>query len=312
MEKLYAGKRIHPLMALAKNIKQYRALYLMMIPGILFFVIFKYIPMYGITIAFKEYRIKPGILGSEWIGLHYFKLLFSAPDFYRIFSNTLVISILKLLTGFPGPIVIALLLNELKNVRYKKTIQTVIYFPHFLSWVVVGGIFIQMFGSTGDINQIVYELTGARINFLTSPFWFRILIIISSLWKEVGWGTVIYLAALSGVDEELYSAAYVDGANKFRRIWHVALPGIRSTIVILFILRLGNILEVGFEQIYMLSSPVIYDVSDVFSTYVFRVGLQNGRYSYTTAIGLFQNFIGLILIVTTNKIANKIGEYGIW
>lgn len=312
MERLYTGSRINPIIALFKNIKRYHALFLMMIPGILFFAVFKYIPMYGITIAFKEFSIKAGILGSKWIGFHYFKILFSDPDFYRILYNTIIFSILKLVTGFPGPIVLALMLNELKNQKYKKIVQTVVYFPHFLSWVIVGGIFIQIFGSAGDINRIMYELTGTKINFLTNPFWFRVIIIVSSIWKEVGWGTIVYLAALSAVDVDLNDAAYVDGANKFRRIWHISLPGIRPTIVILFILRIGNILEVGFEQIYMLSSPVIYNVADVFSTYVFRVGMQNARYSYTTAIGLFQNVVGLILLLATNRIANKVGEYGIW
>lgn len=297
---------------LSSNISAHKGLYLLLIPGLLYFFIFHYIPMYGVLVAFKDFRFADGIIGSEWVGFKHFALLFGSTDFYRIFRNNLMINLLKLLFGFPGPIILAILINEVKNIYFKKSVQTIFYFPHFLSWVIVGGIVFKIFGINGVVNEFSHIMGLKPIQFLTSSQWFWPIVVMSSIWKEVGWGAIIYLATISNIDPNLYEASYVDGANKFRQILHITLPGLRSVMIILFILRVGQMMAVGFEQIFILYNPMVYDVGDVFSTYIYRVGLQLGRYSYTAGLDLFQNFVGLILILITNRIANRVGEYGIW
>ena len=288
-------------------------LYLMMLPGILFFIVFKYFPMYGIVIAFKDFNPFAGISKSEWVGLQHFEKLFQYDGFAQIFSNSLILSLLNLVFFFPVPIILALMLNEIRNRHYKNVIQSLLYMPHFISWVVVASLTYIMFATQdGIINQFIQGVGFEKINFLSSPDWFRTMIVGQGIWKEAGWGTIIFLAALSGVDPQLYEAAIVDGANRRRQLWHITLPAIKSTILILLILRLGNVLDNGFEQIFLMLSETTYVVGDVFETYVYREGLLGGKYSYTTAVGLFKSVIGLVLVVGANKLAKKFGEEGVY
>jgi putative aldouronate transport system permease protein len=305
--------KIKPKVKRKNVLMKYWDLYLLMVPGILFFIIFKYVPMWGIVIAFQDYSVFAGIQGSEWVGFKHFERMFQAEEFYRIFNNTLLISIYKLFWGFPAPIIVALLLNELRNMMYKRTIQTIIYMPHFLSWVIVGGIMMNLLGpSTGVVNSFIQFLGFEPIYFIADDSWFRTVLVTSDLWKSVGWGTILYLAALAGINPQLYEAATVDGANKWQQTWHITLPSLLPTIVILFILQMGNILEVGFEQVFILLNPLVYNVGDVFETYVYRVGVTQGQFSYTTAVGLFKSVVALILVVAANKIAKKLGQNGLW
>lgn len=292
---------------------KYWDLYLIMVPGILYFIIYKYVPMWGVAIAFKDFSLFQGFFKSEWVGLKHFNRMFEAEEFYRIFRNTLLISLYKLFWGFPAPIIVALMLNELRNMFYKRTIQTIIYLPHFLSWVIVGGILINILQpSTGIVNSIIKFFGFEPIYFLADENWFRSVLVASDLWKSVGWGSILYLAALAGIDPQLYEAARVDGANKWQQTWHITLPALTPTIVILFILQMGNILDVGFEQVFILLNPLVYSVGDVIETYVYRVGIVQGQFSYTTAVGLFKSVISLILVIIANQVAKKLGQNGIW
>lgn len=292
---------------------KYWDLYLLMLPGILYFIIYKYLPMGGVLIAFQDYSVFNGMLNSEWVGWKHFSRMFDAPEFYNIFKNTLLISIYKLFWGFPAPIIIALLLNELRSIWFTRTIQTIIYMPHFLSWVIVGGIMITLLQpSTGIVNDLLAFFGFERIHFLAESSWFRSILVLSDLWKSVGWGTILYLAALAGIDQEMYEAAKVDGANKWKQTLYITLPALMPTIIILFILQMGNVLEVGFEQVFILLNPLVYSVGDVIETYVYRAGIMGGQFSYTTAVGLFKSIISLILVVSANKIAKKLGYEGLW
>ncbi len=298
--------------AYLKEMYNARAYYLMLLLPVVLLVIYKYIPIYGVTMAFKDFNIFKGINGSEWVGLKYFKQLFSLRKFYQVFGNTLAISFLKLIFQFPIPIMLAILLNEMRSKFFKKMVQTVTYIPHFISWVIISGMFIELLSpSTGVVNQIITMLGGQPIHFMTDLFYFRPILVLSHIWKESGYDAIIYLAAIAGVDQALYEAAHVDGASWFKQIWHVTLPGIRSTIIVMLLLRLGNILEVGHEQILMMYSPAVYDSGDVISTYIYRVGLGNMKYSLTAAAGLFKSLIGCTLLLVSNKLAKMIGEEGI-
>ncbi|SFP97157.1 ABC transporter permease [Caldicoprobacter faecalis] len=295
------------------TISKYKYLYLMLIPGITFFIIFHYVPMYGAIIAFKEYNIMQGILGSPWVGFKYFKQAFESPFFGQILWNTFIISVYKLIWGFPAPIILALLLNEVKNMIFRRTIQTISYLPHFISWVVIGGMFTDLLSpQTGVVNNIIKMFGGQPIYFMASKEWFRTVLVVSSIWKEVGWNSIIYLAALSSIDPQLYEASQIDGANRWQQTWYITLPGIMSTIAILLILRLGNILNAGFEQIFIMYNPSVYEVADIIDTWVYRTGIQGMRYSLATAVGLFKSVVGFILVVTSNWIAKRMGESGIW
>jgi putative aldouronate transport system permease protein len=288
-------------------------LYMLLVPGILFFLIYKYIPMFGVLIAFQDYSPFRGVLNSEWVGFKHFVNLFTYDKFWEIFRNTILISFYNLVFFFPAPIAIALLLNEVKNQLFKRYVQTIIYLPHFVSWVVVAGMTYVLLGTQGGlINEIIVNAGGEALPFLTTPEWFRSLIVSQSVWKEAGWGTIIFLAALSGVDPQLYEAAVVDGAGRWRQLWHVTLPAIRSTILILLILRLGHVLDVGFEQIFLMLNATVYEVGDVFETYVYREGLIGGKFSYTTAVGLFKSLVGLIMVVGANWLTQKFGEEGVY
>lgn len=290
-----------------------RSLYLLALPGILFFLVFKYIPMWGIVIAFQDYSPFRGILGSEWVGLQHFTTLFANPDFALLFRNTLAISLLNLILFFPFPILISLGLNELRNVTYKRLIQTVIYMPHFLSWVIIAGLTLLLFAKgTGLINELFALWGWTRVDFLTNPDSFWIMVTLQAMWKEAGWGTIVFLAAMASVDTQLYEAARMDGAGRLRQIWHITLPAIRSVIVVLLILRLGDIMEVGFEQIFLMYNGAVSEVAEVFDTYVYRTGIEQGDFSYSTAVGLFRSVVGLALVVIANRLVKRMGQEGVY
>ena len=298
--------------SLGQDIREKYPLYLMLIPGLLFYLIYRYLPMGGIVIAFKDYNIFSGILRSPWVGLRHFEKLFASDMFYRALGNSLAISLMKLLINFPAPILLAILLNEIQNARFKKTIQTVTYFPHFLSWVVVAGLLNNLLSpSDGALNVLIQALGGKPINFLVRKDMFRGILVLSDLWVSLGWNSILYIAAINGIDPSLYEAATVDGAGRFRRMWHITLPGIRPTIVMLLILRVGAIMSNGFEQIYLLYSPMVYEVADVLETYVYRIGMIDARYDFSTAVGLFQSLVNFTLILIANGMARRFGEGGI-
>ncbi|MCY9662754.1 ABC transporter permease subunit [Paenibacillus chondroitinus] len=296
----------HPLL-------RYWDLYLMVLPALIFLIIFKYVPMYGVVIAFKDYNLIQGVFHSKWVGLQYFRELFTFDEFPRVIRNTLLISLMKLIVGFPAPIALALLLNELRLEKFKRSVQTVTYLPHFISWVVIGGIAVDLLSpNSGIVNKLIQALGFEPIFFLSDEKMFRWILVLSDTWKEIGWGAIIYLAALLGINEELFQAATVDGAGRLRQIWHISLPGIRSTIVILLLLRIGHVLDAGFEQVLVMYNPTVYDVGDIIDTYVFRVGLGTMQFGLTTAAGLFKSVIGCILLVLANTIARRMGEEGIY
>jgi len=309
-ERLPIGRKIS---RLGKVIAKDRYLYLLALPGIIYFLIFKYVPMAGILIAFQDYSPYLGFAESSWVGFEHFKRLFVNPDFWLLLRNTLAISFLNLLLFFPLPIILAILMNELQSQFYKRTVQSIIYLPHFLSWVIIATLtFMLLSRSEGIVNQLLEFFGFEKIDFLTNPSIFWLLLTSQSIWKEAGWGTIIFLAAIAGVNSQLYEAAKIDGANRFRQIWHVTLPAIRNVIIILFILRLGDIMEVGFEQVFLMYNGAVSEVAEVFDTYVYRVGIQQGQFSFSTAIGLFKSLVGLILVVVANKMAKKFGEEGIY
>lgn len=294
---------------LSKN----KSLYILLIPGMLYLIIFRYVPMYGILIAFKDFDVVKGIWGSAWVGMKNFQYLFSFPDFYVVLKNSILISIYRILWGFPAPVIMAVMLNEIKNMTYKRTVQTIIYLPHFISWVVIAGIIINFLSPTdGAVNYLIQMFGGTPVAFLQKPEYFRSVIVISDIWKETGWGTIIYLAAINGINEELYESAYIDGANKLQRIWYITLPGIMSTIVVMLILRMGSVLRNGFEQIFLLYNSMVYQVADVFETFTYRIGIIEGRYGFATSVGIFQSVVGLIFILLTNRLAKKYGDGGLW
>jgi putative aldouronate transport system permease protein len=285
----------------------------MLLPGLLYFIVFKYWPMYGIFIAFKDFQPFLGFWDSPFVGFKHFDRFFNDPNFIVLFRNTFILALYNILFFFPLPIIIALMLNELRHEFSKRVVQTLVYIPHFMSWVVVVGI-AYMFLTTegGFVNVLLEKLRGEKVNFLVSNEWFRTIITAEVMWKETGWGTIIFLAALSGVDPQLYEAARIDGANRLRQLWHITLPAIRSTIIILLILRLGHFLDTGFEQIFLMLNAMNREVGEVFDTYVYSVGISQGQYSFSTAVGLFKSIVGLILVVVANRLAKKFGEEGIY
>lgn len=295
-----------------KDLLLNKYVYLMALPVVVYFVIFHYIPMYGASIAFKQYSPAEGILGSPWVGFIHFKDFFSGFYFWRLVRNTFLINLYGLIFGFPAPIVFALLLNEVKNRRFKKTVQTVTYMPYFVSLVVVAGIVMDFTNTNGFINQIIVWLGGERTNLLARPELFRTIFIGSGIWQGLGFNSIIYLAALSGVDEELYHAATIDGAGRWRQTIHITLPAISSTIIILLILRIGSMMNVGFEKIILLYSPLTFKTADVISSFVYRRGLMHFDYSYGTAIGLFNSIINFTLLALANKLSRVYLEHSLW
>lgn len=290
-----------------------RYLYLLALPGILFFLLFKYVPMWGLVIAFQDYSPYSGMLKSDWVGFEHFLRFFGHSDFFLLLRNTLAISLLNLLLFFPAPILISIMLNEVRHAVYKRFIQTVIYFPHFLSWVIIAGIsFIMLGQAEGVINAILVLLGFEKIPFLTSPNLFWLMLTLQNIWKDAGWGTVIFLAAIAGIDPTLYEAAKIDGANRLKQIRHITLPGIKNVILVLLILKLGDVMDVGFEQVFLMGSSAVSSVADVFDTYVYRNGILSGEFSYTAAVGMFKSVIGLIMVVAANRLAKMFGEDGLY
>ena len=297
-----------------RSLTRHRWLYLMLLPGLAYFLIFKYWPMYGLTIAFKDYLPFLGYSGSPWVGLKHFEALFTGPDFGRLMVNTLVLALLTLLFVFPAPIVVALLLNEVRQGMVKRSVQSLIYIPHFLSWTIVASLTYLLFSvDYGVIAQFIHHIVGGRqVDYVAQEAWFRPIIVLQSLWKQTGWGTIIYLAALAGVDTQLYEAARVDGAGRWRQFWHVTLPAIRPALVVMAILTSGHLLDTGFEQIWLMTTSLNRSVADVFDTYVYQVGITQGGYSYATAVGLFKGVIGVLLIFGSNWLAKQLGERGLY
>ncbi|WP_258525713.1 sugar ABC transporter permease [Paenibacillus sp. YN15] len=290
-----------------------RWLYFMLLPGLLYFLIFKYVPMWGVLIAFQNYQPFLGISGSEWVGFDHFIRFFSEPTFMMLMKNTLILALWNIVLFFPVPIIVALLLNELRLQSAKRLIQTLIYIPHFMSWVIVVGIIYIFFNTeSGIVNVLLQDAGIGKINFLASEKWFRPMVLGEVMWKETGWSTIIYLAALAGVDVQLYEAAKIDGANRWQQLWHVTIPAILNTVVILLILRLGNFLDTGFEQIFLMLNALNRGVAEVIDTYVYTAGITQGQFSYSTAVGLFKSVIGLMLIVGANRLAKKFNHEGIY
>lgn len=269
--------------------------------------------MYGLQIAFKDFSLVKGIWGSEWVGLKHFDTLFHSVNFLRVLKNSIVTSLLRLFWGFPFPVILALLMNEIKRERYKRTLQTVMYLPHFISWVIVITMVTALLSkSQGVINDLIVMLGGSKVDFLTSPRWFRTVLIGSSIWKEAGWGTVIYMAALAGVDVELYEAAMIDGANRWQRMRHITMPCIVGTVTIMLIMNMGNILSNGFEQIWLLQNSPNKEVAEVLETYSYQVGIREGRFSFATAIGFFQSVVGMVMVYVSNFLSRRMGGNGLW
>ncbi|NUW32178.1 sugar ABC transporter permease [Nonomuraea sp. SMC257] len=287
----------------------------MLLPGVAYFAIFKYLPMYGVTIAFQDFLPFLGYSGSPWVGFKHFEELFSGPDFGRLMFNTLFLALLHIVFVFPAPIIIALLLNELRINVLKRTVQSLVYIPHFLSWTIVAALTYVLFAADfGVLSGWIRDFLGdtAKIDYMAQEEWFRPLIILQQLWKQTGWGTIIYLAALAGVDPQLYEAARMDGAGRFKQLWHVTLPAIRPTIVVMAILASGNLLDSGFEQIWLMTTSLNRSVADVFDTYVYYSGITQGAISYSTAVGLFKGVAGVILIFGSNWLAKRLGQRGLF
>lgn len=295
-----------------KDIVKNKYIYMMAIPVILYYFIFQYGPMYGAIIAFKEYNPRQGILGSPWVGLKNFYDFFSSVYFGRLLSNTLLISFYDLIFGFPAPIILALMLNEVRKNSFKRIVQTVTYMPHFISIMVVCGIVVDFTAKNGIINDFLSTMGFARVSLLLKPEMFRPIYVSSNIWQQVGWGSIVYLAALTSVDQELYEAARIDGAGRWKQTIHITLPGIMQTIVVMLILRIGAMMNVGFEKIILLYNPLTYQTGDVISSFVYRQGILQANYSYSTAIGLFNSLINFLLVVFFNKISKKISGSGLW
>ena len=291
-----------------RAVTKYWQLYLLFLPVLAWYIIFCYMPMGGVSIAFRKFSVIRGIAGSPWVGWDNFEKMFEAPMFWRAFQNLLI--------GFPIPILFALLVNEIRNSAFKKTVQTISYLPHFISWSVVGGLVYMLLSlNTGTINNVIVAMGGTAQNFTGMNAYFRGIVVVSGIWKNMGWSAIVYLAAITGVDEELYEAAYIDGANRFNRLWHITLPGIRTTISVMLILQVGNLLSVNFDQIYILINDMVLETGETLDYYIYRVGLYStNNFSQATAVGLIKSLIGFVLVITTNIITKRMtdGEGGIW
>ncbi|TBL79347.1 ABC transporter permease [Paenibacillus thalictri] len=295
------------------RILQHKYMYLLALPGIAYFILFKFVPMWGLIIAFMKYNPYVGILGSEWIGMKNFAELFTDNNFYLMLRNTFAINIFGLVFMFPLPIVLALMLNEVRHEVFKRVNQSIVYLPHFLSWVVVASMtFFILSSDVGIVNKLIVGAGHERVAFLSNPNYFWGLITAQNMWKEAGWGTIIFLAAMAGVDPQRYEAAVVDGASRWRQIWHITLPAIRPTIIILLILRLGHMADVGFEQVLLMTNPLVMSVSEVFDTYAYTIGILKGQVSVGVTVGMFKGVVGLVLVLASNYIVKKLGHDGIY
>lgn len=305
-------KQNNAMQRLVRDMKKYPSLYLMVVPVIIYYLIFSYAPMTGLVIAFKDYLPSKGIFGSEWVGFEHFISFFNDIYFFRVLKNTLVISLGSIIFGFPAPIILALLLNEVRNKYFGKTVQTISYMPHFISLVVVCGMIKQFTLDTGVITQLLLKIGIDTGTMLSKPQYFVPVYIISDIWQNVGWDAIIYMAALSSIDQQLYEAAEIDGANKFKQLLHVTIPGLLPTIIMLLILRVGSIMSLGFEKIILLYNELTFEVADTISSYVYRKGLQEFNFSYASAVGMFNSVINFILIITVNQISKKVTETSMW
>ena len=295
-----------------KDVIRDKWLYLLLLPGIVFLIIFRYIPIFGNVIAFMDYNPYDASQ-NVWVGLKHFQDLLTRPQFLQVFGNTLYISILKMVCGFPIPIILALMMNEMKNLKFKKVAQTLLYLPNFISWVVLAGLIMNMLDpDTGLVTSIINSISGEKIQVLTDTRYFVPMLIVTDIYKGAGWGTIIYFAALSGVDPQLYEAAEIDGARKWKQLLHITLPSITPTIVVMLILSCNNIVNAGFDQIFMLYTATVYSVADIIDTYVYRIGIERADYSFSTAAGLFKSVIALVMILIVNTVARKTGNEGIW
>jgi putative aldouronate transport system permease protein len=287
-------------------------LYLIAVPVVVYYIIFCYLPMFGAVIAFKNYEMGKGIIASSWVGLKHFKDFFGGVYFKRTFFNTIKISCYEIIFGFPAPIIFAFLMNELRNEAFKKTVQTITYLPHFISMVVICGMIVDFFSSNGIVTEILSFFGGEKINYVGDPRYFRAVYVATGIWQGIGWGSIIYLAAFTGIDQELYEAAAIDGAGRFRRMLHISLPGIAPTITIMLIMRIGTIMSVGYEKIILLYGPTTYEVADVISSYAYRMGISGARYSFSTAVGLFQSVINFALLLFANGFSKKLTDSGLF
>jgi putative aldouronate transport system permease protein len=287
-------------------------LLIMILPGLLYYLIFKYAPMGGLVIAFKNYNLFDGVWGSPWVGLKNFELLFNQANIINVIRNTLLLSALNIVFGFPFPIILAILLNEVRRMWFKKVVQTLVYLPHFLSWIIIGGFIVTIFSlESGTLNHWITAWFGEPYPFMYQAASWTAIYVGSGIWKEAGFAAIIYLAALSNIDSSLYESASIDGAGKLRQIWHVTLPGIMTTVIIMFILKVGQAIDVGFDQVYVMKNAVVSNIAEVISTYIYRAGFQGGQFALTTALGFFESLVGLILVVTANWIARRFNQ-GLW
>lgn len=298
---------------IVRELVRYKSLYIMLIPVVVYYLVFCYGPMYGVQLAFRDFSPKMGITGSPWVGFQYFKDFFSSIYVVRLLRNTVLLNLYGLIFGFPIPILLALLLNEVRNEYYKKLVQTVSYLPHFVSVVVISGIIKSFTATEGLLSTIFYQwFSLPKQNLLMIPDYFRSIYTISDIWQGMGWGSIIYLAALTGINTELYEAATIDGAGRFKRAWHVTLPGIAPTIITMLVLRIGSMLSIGFEKVFLLYNEGIYETADVISTYVYRKGLIDGSFGYSTAVGLFNSLVNLILLIAANNVSRKLSNQSLW
>ena len=297
---------------LRQNIKRHKGLYLMILPVVAFYLVFCYYPMYGAQIAFRDYTPKLGVFHSPWAGLRHFREFFDSVYFGRLIRNTISINLKNLIFGFPAPILFALLLNEVKGQKFKKVVQTVSYMPHFISTVVIAGMILQFTATDGVLTWVMTLFGYPKQNMMLNPDFFQPVYVISDIWQSLGWGSIIYIAAISGINAELYEAARMDGAGRFKQMWHVTLPGILPTIITMFILRVGNMMNLGFEKIILLYNSSVYETADVISTYVYRKGLVDQSYSFSTAVGLFNSLINLLLLFLANKVCKRLTEHSLW
>ena len=297
---------------LGVDVRRSKWLYLLLLPGLVYFLVFKYLPMWGIVIGFEKYVPILGPFKSEWVGLYWFQRFFSTKKWLDYMANTLILSFMSIVFTFPAPIILALMLNEIRNLHYKQVTQTLLYVPHFISIVIVVSITYVIFGADGIIYKLTTQMLGHSIDYLGDPKVFRWMIVGQSIWKETGWGTIIFLAALTNVDTQLYEASMIDGANRAQRLWHITLPAIRSTIVLLLVLRMGSVLDTGYEHLILMSNALNRSVSQTLDVFVYENGIKNGQFSYTTAVGLMKSLVSLIMVISANKVAHALGEEGLY
>ncbi len=313
MTALNAADRSKKRRSFMRRVRKHKLHLLMLFPVICWFLLFRYGPLYGITLAFKEFRLLSGIMGSPWVGLDNFRMLFNSYNFWNVFRNTVIIAGLKFVFGFPAPILLALLLNELRPQRFKRVVQSLSYLPHFVSWVILTGIFMVILSPTrGPINTMLKAMGMNSIYFLGDPRYFRGTLVVTGIWKGIGWSSIVYLAALGRVNEELYDAARVDGCGRWARIWHVTIPGIMPVVTIMLILAMGSLVEDDFDQIFNLLNDAVLNVGDVLGTFIYRQGVKNLDYGYATAVELFRNLISLVLVLSANYFSKRVNEYGLW